>query len=198
MPAVTRSQRLRELNEQPSLERTQAIDDEEPFPFMKLPPEIRNMVYEVVIDDRKANIKAVKTDTFPFSHSLQHRDYRDHPILQVNQLTRTEALPVVQARNVIVFEYDGNGGWISRGQNLLYVEVHKSSVQRIEVLLNLDRNHDLEFVKELKAAFMSIADMLKKIKVLKELRFELRTTRISHWLEGQMLQPLARIRVLDA
>ncbi|KAI9752172.1 MAG: hypothetical protein M1835_001130 [Candelina submexicana] len=194
MPVVTRSQRLRELNEQPSLERTQAIDDEEPFHFMQLPPEVRTMVYEVVIDDRKAKTNAVETDTFPLSHSLQHRYYRDHPILQVDRLTRSEALPDVQARNVIVFEYDGNGGWISRGQDLLYVELHKSSVQRIEILLNLDRNHDHEFMKELKAAFVSIADMLKKIKVLRELRFELRTTRLSHWLEGQMLEPLAKIR----
>ncbi|KAI9711359.1 MAG: hypothetical protein M1812_007208 [Candelaria pacifica] len=192
MPAITRSRNL--LGEKPrcNLSDTPTFDHHKSFPLLQCPPEIRMMIFEMIVGDCEP--EAVEEDSIVSTRSLKYRRFRSYPILEVSRMVYTEALPLVQARNFIIFEYDGNGDWMFRGQDMSYVELHRSNVQRIELLFNLNRIHNLDFVKELKAAIISVADMLHRIKKINELRFELKTTRLSQWLEGQMLEPMAKLR----
>lgn len=89
------------------------------IPFLKFPPEIRNMIYRIVLVDLPTNHDIYQV----FSHECQTTscDFVSHrnritepkrtfvppPLAQVNSQIRAEALPIFYAENAFVFTLPG-------------------------------------------------------------------------------------------
>ncbi len=151
------------------------------------------MIYEMVVDDRD-NVLGKRKLKHRGAHSLRLRLFRPHPILKVNWLVHNESIAVVRARNTIIFAYDIiKGGWKTGRQDMAYVKLHSDTVQRIEVLFDLQSYISPDFVKEMKAAIVEMIEMLKGIKFIKELFLGMETSPMARF-KGQIFLPLAEIR----